>query len=295
VPPLAIGGAISAGGSILSGILGASAADKAAKQQAAAGQQASNLAGAAGTQAQAAQQSQLKSEGANEQPFVGAGQQAVGSLSNLLAPGGQLTQGYGSFTAPTGVTEQNDPGYQFRLQQGQNALQNSAAARGGLLSTGTAKNLNDYAQGAASQEYGNVYNRALGTYQTNQNNFNTNNSNLYSRLFGIAGLGQNAASSLNNVQQQGTNSLTGNLLATAQLQGSDITGIGNAQAAGTIGQANAIGGALSNGANAIGQGVTLSSLLGARNASNPGSVAPTNTNVTYDSSGQNSANLGNYS
>ena len=97
--------------------------------------QLSNLAGQAGSQAQAAQQSQLKSEGANEQPFVGAGQKAVGSLSNLLAPGGQLTQGYGSFTAPTGVTEQNDPGYQFRLQQGQNALQNSAAARGGLLST----------------------------------------------------------------------------------------------------------------------------------------------------------------
>lgn len=293
MPPLAIGGAISAGGSILSGILGASAADKAAKQQAAAGQQASNLAGAAGSQAQAAQQSQLKSEGANEQPFVGAGQQAVGSLSNLLAPGGQLTQGYGSFNAPTGVTEQNDPGYQFRLQQGQNALQNSAAARGGLLSTGTAKNLNDYAQNSASAEYGNVYNRALGTYQTNQNNFNTNNSNLYNRLAGVSQLGQGAASSLNSVQQSGTNNLTGNLLNTAQIQGNDITGIGNAQSAGTIRQADAIGGALSNGANAIGQGISLSALLGARNASN--TVAPTNTNVTYDSSGQSSANLGNYS
>lgn len=293
MPPLAIGGAISAGGSILSGLIGGSAASKAASQQAAAGKAASNLAGAAGTQAQNVQQSQLNAEGANEQPFVGAGQQAVGNLSSLLAPGGQLTQGYGSFTAPTGVTEQNDPGYQFRLQQGQNALQNSAAARGGLLSSGTAKNLNDYAQNAASAEYGNVYNRALGTYQTNQNNFNTNNNNTYSRLSGLAGLGQGAASSLNSVQQSGTNNLTGNLLGTAQIQGNDLMGIGNAQAAGTIGQANAIGGAIGNGANAIGQGVTLSSLLGARNASNPS--GPAGAPQATDSSGRNYADLGSYS
>lgn len=282
MPPLAAAGAISAGGSILSGLIGGSAASKAAKQQAAAGQAASTLAGQAGTQAQNFQQQQLNRESANEKPFVGAGQQTVGSLAHLLAPGGQLTQGYGSFNAPTGVTEQNDPGYQFRLQQGQNALQNSAAARGGLLSTGTAKNLNDYAQGAASQEYGNVYNRALGTYQTNQNNFNQNNSNLYSRLFGVSQLGQGAASSLNSAQQAGTNNLTGNLLGTAQIQGNDLMGVGNAQAAGTIGQANALGGALSGGANAIGQGITLSSLLGARNASNPQASNKPYNDSTYD-------------
>jgi hypothetical protein len=292
MPPALIGGAISAGGSILSGLIGGHAAGSAAGQQAAAGRAASNLAGQAGTQAQNYDLQQLNRENANEQPFVGAGQQAIGNLSNLLAPGGQLTQGYGSFTAPTGVTEQNDPGYQFRLQQGQNALQNSAAARGGLLSTGTAKNLNDYAQNAASAEYGNVYNRALGTYQTNQNNFNANNNNLYNRLFGVSGLGQGAASSLNSVQQAGTNNLTGNLLGTAQLQGNDLMGVGNAQAAGTIGQANALGGAISGGANAIGQGVTLASLLGARNASNPGGGgAPTST----DSSGRYFGDLGSYS
>lgn len=282
MPPLAAAGAISAGGSILSGLIGGSAASKAAEQQAAAGRAASNLAGDAGAQAQSFQQQQLNRENTNEQPFVGAGQQAVGNLSKLLAPGGSLTQGYGSFNAPTGVTEQNDPGYQFRLQQGQNALQNSAAARGGLLSTGTAKNLNDYAQGAASQEYGNVYNRALGTYQTNQNNFNQNNSNLYSRLFGVSQLGQGAASSLNSAQQAGTNNLTGNLLGTAQIQGNDLMGVGNAQAAGTIGQANALGGALSGGANAIGQGITLSSLLGARNASNPQASNKPYNDSTYD-------------
>jgi hypothetical protein len=288
MPPALIGGAISAGGSILSGLIGGKAAGKASNTLAKAGTAASNLAGQAGSQAQNYDLQQLNREGANEQPFVGAGQQTAGSLKNLLAPGGQLTQGYGSFTAPTGVTEQNDPGYQFRLQQGQNALQNSAAARGGLLSTGTAKNLNDYAQGAASQEYGNVYNRALGTYQTNQNNFNTNNNNLYNRLFGVSGLGQNAASSLNSIQQAGTNNLTGNLLGTAQLQGNDLMGIGNAQAAGTIGQADAIGGAIGNGANAIGQGVTLSSLLGAHNASNP-----TSTNQNFSSAENNFLDTGN--
>lgn len=50
---------------------------------------------------------------------------------------------------------EQDPGYQFRLQQGEQAINRSAAARGGRLGGDTLKALNDYAQGQASQEYGN--------------------------------------------------------------------------------------------------------------------------------------------
>lgn len=263
-----IGGAISGVSSLIGGILGHNAADDAAAKQAAAGKSAIDFAKQQQTNALAAQNTATGQQTANQQPFIGAGQNAISSLSSALGPGGQLTQGYGSFTAPTGVTEQNDPGYQFRLQQGQNALQNSAAARGGLLSTGTAKNLNDYAQGQASQEYGNVYNRALQTYGTNFNTFNSNNNNLYNRLYGVSALGQNSASSLNSNLQSGAQN-QGNIdVSTGQIVGNDMMGVGNAQASGIIGSNNALMQGLAGGANSVNQALTLQQLLGAQNASN---------------------------
>jgi hypothetical protein len=239
-------------GSILGGILGSGAAkDAAAAQAGASGQAANNAAnqGAASNTYQkqiAGQQTGLLS------PYATAGQGAVSNLSQLLQPGGQLTQGYGDFTAPTGVTEQNDPGYQFRLSQGLSALQNSAASRGGLLSTGTAKNINDYAQNSASNEYGNVYNRALGTYQTNQQNFNTNNNNLYSRLSGLSGQGLQAGSSLGGMLQSGASNVAGINANEAQQYGSAIQNQGAATASGYIGSANAWQGALGGAVNNLG-------------------------------------------
>jgi len=58
---------------------------------------------------------------------------------------------------PNAIT--SDPSYQWRLGQGQEALENSAIARGGMLSGNFAKDLTNYAQNAASQEYGNEFNR----------------------------------------------------------------------------------------------------------------------------------------
>lgn len=64
-----------------------------------------------------------------------------------------------SFQAPTAESAMSDPGYQFRLGQGVNALQRWAAAKGTLNDSGTANALMDYGQNAASQEYQNVWNR----------------------------------------------------------------------------------------------------------------------------------------
>lgn len=292
MPPLLIGGAIQAGGSILSGILGGNAASKAAAQQAAAGKAAAAGQTAAGNQAQNDLQKAIGTETGNEQPFVSAGQGAVGNLSQLLQPGGALTQGYQSFSAPTAVTMQNDPGYQFQLQQGENAIQNSAAARGGLLSTGTAKTLNNYAQGTASQAFNDVYNRALTSYQTNQNNFNTNNNNTYSRLSGLAGLGANSAGNLNSTLNSGTQAMANNLTGNAQVVGNDLTGVGNAQAAGTVGQANAYGGAIQNGANAIGGTMTLAQLFGANNSSSSGTSGAFTAGNPYAGAGANTGFIG---
>lgn len=68
------------------------------------------------------------------------------------------------FTAPDADAVYADPSYQFRLQQGQGALEASAAARGVLRSGNTLQGILEYGQNFASQEYGNVYARKLGEY-----------------------------------------------------------------------------------------------------------------------------------
>lgn len=114
-------------------------------------------------------------------------------------------QQYGGFEA--------SPGFQFALEQGQTAIDTSAAARGGLFSGATLKAQQKFGTGLAQQEYGNYLNR----------------------LAQQAGMGQAAAG---NMATAGSNfaSGTGNALANS----------GNAQAAGYIGQANAITGGINN-------------------------------------------------
>jgi hypothetical protein len=72
------------------------------------------------------------------------------------------------FTLPSGQDVLNeDPSYGFRLQQGEQALQNSAA-QGGVLNTGnTLKAILGYGQNFASQEFGNAVNRRKMLYDTN--------------------------------------------------------------------------------------------------------------------------------
>lgn len=54
----------------------------------------------------------------------------------------------------------NDPGVQFRLDEGRRALEASAAARGGLTSGATLAALQRQGQELSSQEYANAWNRA---------------------------------------------------------------------------------------------------------------------------------------
>lgn len=70
------------------------------------------------------------------------------------------------FTAPDAEAVLADPGYRFRADEGQGALERSAAARGLLRSGGTLKDLSKWSQEFASQEYGNVYDRALKEFIT---------------------------------------------------------------------------------------------------------------------------------
>jgi len=65
----------------------------------------------------------------------------------------------------------NTNGYRFRFNEGQQALERSAAAKGMLRSGNTLAALTNYGQGAASQEYGNEVSR-LGALAGQQNQYN---------------------------------------------------------------------------------------------------------------------------
>lgn len=201
------------------------------------------------------------------------GAPAPGSTSSSLPPGtsfGSLLQGYNTpFTPPTLQQAEEFPGYQFELQQGEQALQNSAAARGGLLSTGTAKNLEDYAQGLAQTDYTSVYNEALQNYSTNFNVFQANQANQFNRLAALAGVGQTAAQQLNSAGSSAAGNVSGTLLTSGQQIGQQVNNAAAAQASGYVGEANALGGALGGTTSNIGQLLLLNQLYGGGGASAP--------------------------
>src|SRR6185312_14052036 len=118
------------GGAVLGAIVNSNSASSAASAQE-----------AAANAANATSWAEFQQQQQNQAPFLRAGQQAVGDLSSDMP---NLTRQF------TMADFQQDPGYQFNLQQGQQALQRSAAARGLLNSTGTMRDMLGYSQGMAS-------------------------------------------------------------------------------------------------------------------------------------------------
>ena len=76
---------------------------------------------------------------------------------------------YEKFQAPTVEGMYADPSYQFREGQGRQALEQSAAGRGLLRTGGTLKDLVNYGQNAASQEYSNIFGRAVDAHNLGLN------------------------------------------------------------------------------------------------------------------------------
>jgi hypothetical protein len=88
---------------------------------------------------------------ARQKPFYDVG---VNALPELVNASKYTNFGMNQF--------QQDPGYAFRLKEGQQALDRQAARRGGLISGGALKAAQQYGQEMGSQEYTNAFNR----YQT---------------------------------------------------------------------------------------------------------------------------------
>jgi hypothetical protein len=228
-----LGPALSIGGSLFGGLFGSHAAGKASKQyMEGLGKAADWLKG----------QEQLGLS--NYAPYLGAGGKATGMLSDMLGTPGQglLTPWTTTFQAPTAEEAAKTPGYQFALQQGENAIQNSAAGKGSLLSGRTLASMNEFGTGLANQTYNDVFNRALTQYQTSYQSFLNNQNNSYSRLMGLSGMGLGAA--------QGAGSLISGI-------GGDIASLygqqGAAQAAGTLGSANSLMGMIPGLTGSLGQ------------------------------------------
>lgn len=143
-------------------------------------------------------------------PGSGGIQAAPGAMftTSAAGPGAPVSGG----TAPaSGGTMGDDPGYAFRLQQGQNALQAAAAAHGSVLSGGTLKALDRYNQDYASGEYGNVFNRALSTAGFNENQY----GNMFNQGLSGAQFGENQYGSRYN-QAANTYGLNTGTLRNAQ-------------------------------------------------------------------------------
>lgn len=188
------------------GVVGAAGSAYASKQSS----KAAKAQAASADQASAIQQANFEQTREDLMPYKQAGDTSLNQLMGQMTPDGYFNQTY------TGQDIYSDPSYQFRLQQGQDAIQSSAAAQGGLLSGATLKALQNYGQESASQEYSNAYNR-----------FNADQTNRYNRLSNLVGIGQNAAAQVGNAGAQ-----TAQAVANNTMQGA------NALAAGQVASAN---------------------------------------------------------
>jgi len=200
-----------------------------------AGVSAASARSASSTQAKAAQagidaqERMFEKQTELQEPFRQAGLTAQNRLLDYLGLGADPNApGYGRYAGDFTMADyQADPGYAFRLSEGQKALERSAAARAGLQSGAALKAAARFGQDYGSQEYQNAFNR----YQINR-------SNQLNPLQSLMGAGQTSANTLTSAAGQYGQNL-------AQGYGN----LGQARASGYIGMGNAITNALNQGGN----------------------------------------------
>lgn len=195
--------------------------------------------------------------GANKllDPYASAGADASGTLQKGLVAGGDFNK------TPTLADLQMDPGYAFREQQGEKALAQQAGARGRVQGGGFAKELTGFAQGEASQEYQNAFQRFQTSTQNRFGNLNTvanrgiaASDQQGANMSGAARYGGDittAAAKYGDSAALGAQQFAGSAdmhaydetsqqsIAAAKAKGDYLTQGANASAAGTIGAANA--------------------------------------------------------
>jgi hypothetical protein len=131
---------------------------------------------------------------------------------------------------------QQDPGYQFRMGQGVNALDRSAASRGMLQSGAQQKALTQYGQGLASGELANAFQR-VGAVQNNAQQASG----------ALATLNQNRGTTLSNLSSRQASNNQALSQNTSNALGQYSMASGNAQAAGYQNMGSSLNAGLQNG------------------------------------------------
>jgi len=203
-------------------LIGSSASSKAASAQSDAAAQAAGVQRDVSDQQVALQREQFNRQVELQAPFREVGLRALNKL-----------EGASEYT-PFGMGQfQQDPGYAFRLGEGQKALERSAAARGGLISGGALRAAQRYGQDMGSQEYQNAFNRYQAERQSR-----------LGPLQSLAGVGQTSAQAIGQAGQSMASGIGNALGAYGQGASEAIGAGGQARASGYMGQASAIGGGL---------------------------------------------------
>lgn len=175
---------------------------------------------------------------------------------------------FGGFTAPNKVTMENDPGYQFRLNETANRVKALMSANGTYYTPNTANEIMQRVGDQASSEFQGVFNRAYQGYGANLNAAQANAANAlnayqsqrdkalqeymlgrettwgnqdraYNKTFNLMNFGYQAAS---NPYAQNYANNAGDL----------YQGLGNVGAAGDIGRGNLWGSYFQNLSNIVG-------------------------------------------
>jgi hypothetical protein len=200
-----------------SSLVNAYSSDKASRTQSEAAERAAETQAAAARYAADLQQQQYRENVGRQQPFYEAG---VNALPELVSASRYTPFGQEQFQA--------DPGYGFRLSEGQKALDRSAAARGGLISGGALKAATRFGQEMGSQEYTNAFTR----YQQER-------AARLNPLQSLAGMGQTTAAGLGSAGQTMASNVGGYGMAGANATAEGYLGAANARASGYAGMSDA--------------------------------------------------------
>jgi hypothetical protein len=248
---------IGTGAAILgAGVLGAGASMLGASNSAGAARDASRMQADAANRASDTQLAMYGRTRADLFPFMGTGMGAFNSLAQLYglptarqrapdsagAPGGapasnylssgggmggsplpswEMVQGTGS---PNFAPFMNSPDYQFAVQEGQKALDRTAAARGQLVSGNQLRAAERFGQGLGTQQFGNYFNRLMSMSQ----------------------LGLNAAAGVGSAGTSAAGQIGQSQMAAGQAGASGIVGAANAFNSGLSGVSNSLTGGVNN-------------------------------------------------
>lgn len=292
----AVGGVAQAAGTVAAAGINAGAITSAAGTQADAAKYGADKSYQAANDANALQKSQFDTQQKNIAPWLAAGKQGLGAIGTGVKPGGAYDATYNqTFNAPTAsganptafsgnpnfkfdATDlQNDPGYQFQLNAGNEALTRAQAAQG-VTGGAALKEIDRYNQDYAGTAYNTAYQRAQGTFEgnysraagqqqqtfanteeqaanqfsraqseygTQYNQFENDRNTNFNRQATLAGIGQTATQQLGAAGSNYANQAGANLMYAGAAAGNYATQGANASAAGSIAQGNNIGSALS--------------------------------------------------